>query len=164
MKIPEIRICPGTILLRMIADGRCGNCAAILSSSYPQKTRSMGDVPHIFRQYDDLDREVAHRSFSREDAEAYSEFIRNLPEVDYLYCCCDAGESRSPAIAAAILRYYGQDDEYIWKNPRFHPNMLVFQRMTESLGIPVPDEEMDRLIYISDKAFANEIRRVRGEI
>ena len=75
-------------------------------------------------------------AFSFEMAESIIRFIRELPEdVDDIYVCCAAGESRSPAIAAALLRISGRPDESVWKNPYYSPNTLVYCRILQKYGV-----------------------------
>lgn len=53
-------------------------------------------------------------SVREEQAVRIRDFIIQLkPEVSDLYVCCDSGESRSPAIAAAILKAAGLPDDVI---------------------------------------------------
>jgi len=155
----ELQICPIKELLRLVKTEEMTGCAAILSSAYPMDPQRLGSVSFIFRQYEDLDYECAGRSFSREDARAFEIFLRNLdPEVHTLYCCCDAGESRSPAVAAAVMRYWGMDDLPVWQNPHYHPNMLVFDLLTRELNVPVSDEDKDARLYENMQAFRTAIR------
>ena len=79
--------------------------------------------------------------------------------MDTIYCSCDAGESRSPAVAAAVMRYLGMDDMKIWKNLHYHPNMLVFVMLSAGLGNEISDEERDYLIFTNQTAFRNALRR-----
>lgn len=48
-----------------------------------------------------------------------------------LIIACDEGRSRSPALAAAILRIYGQEDDYIWKDTSKRPSWLVYKKVLE---------------------------------
>ena len=113
---------------------------------------------YAFRQYEDLDYECQGRSFSKADAAAFADFVKHL-EADVLYCCCDAGESRSPAVAAAVMRFLGLDDMQVWENPHYHPNMLVFETLANALGADASDEEKDFRFYTNRKAFRDAIRK-----
>lgn len=154
----KLKICPIKRLYRMIAEENVGRCAAIISSAGAINTAKLGTVSFVFRQYDDLDYECPGRSFSQEDAAAFAEFIRGLDgSIDTLFCCCDAGERRSPAVSAAVLRYFGMDDMPVWRNPHYHPNMLVFSMLAEVLGGTVSDEEKDLRFYTNQKAFKDRL-------
>lgn len=132
--------------------------AAIISSSEPPEAVYLPDFPYVLRLYEDIDREIPGRSFSDEDAEVIADFVRSrLDSVDTLYLCCDAAESRSPAVAAAIMRYMGLDDMTVWRNPHYHPNMLVFLRLCRALGVDVSDGEADALMYENMKAFRDAL-------
>lgn len=156
----KVMICP----LRSLAAKAetAGNCAALLSSSADLAHIRLPDIFYVFRQYEDLDVETPGRSFSAEDAEMFAAFVRSLPEnVDTVFCCCDAGQSRSPAVAAAVCRFFGMEDIDIWRDPSVHPNMLVFDLLTQALGVPVSDEEKDLRLYENQRAFRNAIRAAR---
>lgn len=155
----RIQICPVKRLYQLLGQRDPDNCAGILSSASEIDAAKLRGLPHVFRQYDDLDYECPGRSFSVEDAEAFACFLKELDrDVRTLYCCCDAGESRSPAVAAAVMRYFRADDMSIWRNPKYHPNMLVYAMLTQALGVPVSDDELDCRIYENRKAFQAAIR------
>ena len=153
-----IRICPIKGLYQILARQEAGGCAAILSSASEIDTGKLQGIAQVFRQYEDLDYACPGRSFSRRDAAAFAGFVKNL-KADVLYCCCDAGESRSPAVAAAVMRYFGLDDMQIWKDPHYHPNMLVFEMLADGLGVAVSDEEKDFRLDTNRKAFRDAIRK-----
>ena len=156
-----IQICPIKQLYRLLAESSQPDSVAILSSASPVDTSRLGNIRYVFRQYEDLDYPQPGRAFSREDAESFSHFIRSLTGCRTLYCCCDAGERRSPAVAAAVMRYWSADDMLIWRNPKYHPNMLVFDLLTDALGIPVTDDEKDFRLYENRKAFRDAVRKTR---
>ena len=54
-------------------------------------------------------------------------------QVSVVVCHCDHGESRSPAVAAAIMRAKGGDDAE-WFSRR-DPNPAVYDRMLEAAGV-----------------------------
>lgn len=153
-----IQICPIKRLYQILAEGAMGNCGAIISSASEIDAEKVRCIPYVFRQYEDLDYACPGRSFSKTDAAVFADFVKNL-EVEILYCCCDAGESRSPAVAAAVMRYFGLDDMQVWENPHYHPNLLVFAMLADALGAEVSDEEKDYRFYINRKAFRDAIRK-----
>lgn len=155
-----IQICPIKWLYQILAGEDTGKCGAIISSASEIEVSRFQGISYVFRQYEDLDYECPGRSFSQTDATAFAEFLKSLEnDVDTLYCCCDAGESRSPAVAAAVMRYLGTDDMPIWHNPHYHPNMLVFEMLANTLGAAVSDEEKDFRFYTNQKAFRDAIRK-----
>ncbi len=76
--------------------------------------------------------------------------------VTCLYCCCDYGQSRSSAVAAALMYAAGaknQEEEFIWnnrdpdflENPKkqwYTPNPLVYMMLRETLGCPASGNEL----------------------
>ena len=53
---------------------------------------------------------------------------------EVIFICCDAGESRSPAIAAALYEHEnGENADFIWNSSEYHPNMYVYRTMKECL-------------------------------
>lgn len=46
---------------------------------------------------------------------------------------CDAGQSRSAGVAAALSKYYNNDDSEYFDNPRFTPNMWCYKLMLNAL-------------------------------
>jgi hypothetical protein len=158
----KIQICPIKRLYQII-DELDSDSRAIISSSSDIDSGKLKSISYVCRQYEDIDYECAGRSFSYEDAAAFADFLKKLDTTaGTLYCCCDAGESRSPAVAAAVMLYLGMDDMFIWRNPRYHPNMWVFAMLTEVLGCGVTDEEKDLRFYTNQKAFRDAINRQRS--
>ena len=155
----KIKICPVKTLYRLHGEGKTGRCAAVISASAEVEADRLPGIPYVFLQYDDVDAPIPGRSFSEADAVRILAFLQKLDsETDAIYCCCDAGQSRSPAVAAAICRRWGQDDSHIWNNPNYAPNMLVFDLLTRAFGLPVSDGEKDALLYTNRKAFRDAVR------
>jgi len=154
----KIVFCPWRQLAQRVA-GEEAHTAAVLSSSTEPEASRLPKISYVFRQYEDLDYECYGRSFSSEDAKAFADYVKGMANVDTLYCCCDAGESRSPAVAAAVMRYLGMDDMAVWRNPHYHPNMLVFAMLMDAVNLSISDEEKDYLLYTNQKAFRDAIRK-----
>lgn len=51
----------------------------------------------------------------------------DLYDIDYDLDDCDAGYSRSPAVAAAIAKAFGVDDEEYFSGGRYCPNRHVYR-------------------------------------
>ena len=67
-------------------------------------------------------------------AELMAKFVKGaMGKVDKIIVHCGAGQSRSAGIAAAILKYYTNDDTSIFNNPRYTPNMLCYRMMLTAL-------------------------------
>ena len=85
---------------------------------------------------------------------AIIKFINRLPdEVTDLYICCSKGQSRSAAVAAAILRMSGRSDDPVWLNPFYDPNTLVYYRLCKQAGIPITPEEVQLRKEQNEKAY-----------
>lgn len=132
--------------------------AAIISTSSDIDEARIS-CPYMLAEYMDFDYE-SPRSFSIDQASTFASFVKALEgKTTDLYICCDAGESRSPAIAAAIHRWLAQSDSYIWENPKYHPNMLCFLRMLDALNLSITDEEVDALLEINKRAFKKAVQQ-----
>ena len=69
-------------------------------------------------------------AFNSAHARKIIRFIKGLSdEVTDIYVCCSKGGSRSPAVAAALLRMSGRKDMAVWNNPYYVPNTLVYLRL-----------------------------------
>lgn len=138
--------------------------AAILCSSNglnPERFDWLEDK--LILSFDDVEDPRRGQAFGPFDAQKIVAFVENLSPQGKLYFCCDAGESRSAALAAAFLRAWTRNDMKIWMNPYFHPNLLVYRIQCMALGIVVTEEELADLKAISDQALANAIRKAREE-
>lgn len=65
-------------------------------------------------------------AFTRDLATCIMEFFIGIPDDADVFVCCDSGESRSPALAAALLMFQGCNDSNIWKDSTYRPNRLVY--------------------------------------
>lgn len=81
-------------------------------------------------------------------------FLRHLPEeVTDLYVCCSKGGSRSPAVAAAVLRMSGRSDKVVWENPFYVPNSLVYQVICREFGLFAPDWYVKRKVELNRQCY-----------
>ena len=95
-------------------------------------------------------------AFGGAHARAILRFLEELPEtVTDLYVCCSKGGSRSPAVAAALLRISGRSDREVWENPYYVPNTLVYYCLCREAGIPISWEDVWRRKQKNDEAFRN---------
>lgn len=70
------------------------------------------------------------RLFSQEDAEKVWRYVEQLPDGANILVHCEAGISRSSAIAAALSTIYcNGDDTAIFQSPRALPNLYVYGMM-----------------------------------
>jgi len=74
----------------------------------------------------------AARPFTARHARQVADFVRGLPEeIRTLVFQCEAGVSRSPAMAAAVSRSMGLDDLRFFR--LYVPNRLVYRLVLEQM-------------------------------
>ena len=117
------------------------HCAAILcSADFRQITRQIPFRYFIRLKFQDTNDPTDGNSFSSAQAKELTGFLSGLPAgITDLYIACDAGCSRSPAIAAALLRASHRSDMLIWKNPRYYPNPLVYKTLCDAYRLFTPE-------------------------
>ena len=116
-----------------------------------------GDVPvefknspsHILRlAFDDVDGDIfideSHKSreeiiceyhmLSDIQAQEIAEFINAVwDKVDTIICQCEHGQSRSAAIAAAIIEHRNRNGIAIFADDRYYPNKLIYRQVYKAL-------------------------------
>lgn len=94
-------------------------CRGILRLSFPD-----AEVPSALYAEANL--------FSREHAMKVWAFVQQqLPEIQRIIVHCDAGVSRSSAVAAALARVLNHDDTEFFGG-RYRPNMRVYRTLLET--------------------------------
>jgi predicted protein tyrosine phosphatase len=88
--------------------------------------------------------------FKRRDARAIKRFVLKN-NAGLIICQCRAGLSRSPAIGAALAKYFGLDAERFFTSGEFVPNLLVFKKMLKIFGMKNVEAEVvrHRQLYFS---------------
>lgn len=72
-------------------------------------------------------------AFSTSDIRIIMAFLDTCNNSDSdVFISCDEGRSRSPAVAAGLLRCSDQNDDYIWKSREYRPNVYVYSLMLRS--------------------------------
>lgn len=157
----EIMICPVKKLYELALEGDMSEVSAVAVSSYGVDKSKLSSLQSVIAfGFDDITEKSDDNSFSLMDAFRIAEFVKALPSLtDTLFVCCDSGESRSSAMAAAIMRYNGFDDMAIWKNPHYHPNPLVYRMLCNAFAITVSDDELSEKLLANQKAFDDALRR-----
>ena len=68
------------------------------------------------------------------DAQKIARFVNLWKNgVDTIIVNCEAGQSRSAGVAAAILKYFNGDDWQIFDNKRYTPNMRCYRLVLQAL-------------------------------
>lgn len=66
-------------------------------------------------------------------AKKIKKFINKYKNIKILIVQCEAGQSRSAGVAAAILKYLYGDDTQIFSNRKYTPNMLCYSKVLHEL-------------------------------
>ena len=150
-------------LLVLLESGEAGSkSAAIICSSHEIDHNRLSRLPVLCLRFDDTENAFSRRAFSHEMARQIVRFVDELPQhVQALYVTCDSGESRSAAIAAAVLSGSGQSDMIIWKNPKYRPNSLVYRYVREAYSLPVTHAELLQRTAINEEALRYCIAQAR---
>lgn len=126
--------------------------AAIVMTSRP-KVAGVEPGPHsLVLEFADVAYNHPQAMTQEQAAEAAKFFKAHIGQGTILVAC-DNGQARSTAMAAALLRYLGKDDDYIWDDPHFRPNQLVFARMMKALDLPLQPGEIEALVARNEEAF-----------
>jgi len=158
----ELKICSiKKLWSELEASGTDGKTIAILLSmkEIDHPALSKLDAYHKVNVYDT--EIVKPFSFGLSEGEGIRDFLKKEDDFKMLYICCDSGESRSTAIAAAIMRHYGNSDKEIWTTPLYHPNMLVYRNQMQAFGKRVCRLRGKYLRYINEKALNKAIMKKR---
>ncbi len=132
--------------------------AAIMLSSYPAPKVGLGERS-LFLSVDDVVNPIRKGAFNAEHAQQVVDFINAAQPISTLYVCCDGGISRSAALASALLYADEGADDFIWRDPKYHPNTLVYEIMRFALGHPCCAGEAGRKLAESDAALARKIEQ-----
>ena len=129
--IKEIKILSQKEAKRIVPE--IENVAVISIVDKKNKTIHWGEnVKYLFNmKFDDTDNFLNDSSATKKSFKGLKDFIDNL-DVDVLVIHCYAGISRSSAVAAAIGEYLGLKMK-IWTNPKYDPNVLVYELVKKEL-------------------------------
>jgi predicted protein tyrosine phosphatase len=98
------------------------NRVALLQLSFADRDMVREATPEVIEKYD---------LFRPEQAKQILDFIgENWDKVEAFLVHCEAGISRSPAIAAAITKIAGGDDAYYFRH--YSPNRYVYKTLLEA--------------------------------
>jgi predicted protein tyrosine phosphatase len=103
-------------------------------TDFPKLPRNDHTFETLRLVFDDVDqvRREDDVLFTRDLAQAVWTFVlaARKAEVETFVLHCDAGQCRSPAVAAAISKVFTGDDSSFFK--RYRPNMLVFRTLLDT--------------------------------
>ncbi len=104
------------------------NDKANIKSDYNNKIKDIQ-----FVQFDDTD---SLGGIECIDASKIKRFLlRHIGDTDLglIIVQCEAGQSRSAGVAAALMKYFWNDDTAIFNNHKYTPNMLCYRTMLNEL-------------------------------
>ena len=103
-------------------------------SEFPFCTATNNVIDICEVQFFDLDNTYPIKKGLMEfkDAKKIVGFVSNYKDK-IIIVHCDAGQSRSAGVAAALSKYYNNDDSEYFDNPRFTPNMWCYRQIMNAL-------------------------------
>ncbi len=156
----DIKIASIKKLKYILKDIDCSSTGAVLCSSYPiQKEWFQKLYSFISFEFDDV-LKSSGSAFNNNIANDIKNYVENVSrKIETLYICCDSGESRSSALAAATIKYMNGNDDEIWNNPLYHPNPLVYKIQCNAYGINVSEFKVRRLVRANNLALKKAIKK-----
>lgn len=138
------------------------NVKCIIVSSYQNDIEDISKENKLILNFDDITTKN-EKSFNSYMAKEIHKFLGNIDLDKYeVYVCCDSGISRSSAIAAAILRKYGEDEDVIWQNCNYHPNLFVYEELCREFGLENSKMRLKKKEKINTKALKLQINKTRN--
>lgn len=100
----------------------------------PQKAGVVQDI--LYLQFHDVEKtSQCMPGITDEDGARIASFVNQWwDKVDRIIVHCDAGQSRSAGVAAAILKVMTGNDEQIFSCPMYTPNMLCYRTVFNALS------------------------------
>ncbi len=148
-----IHILPEAALKKELLEVDSTTMAVIFCSDEKNSYSELKPIMLVVSFSDTTSRDQAD-AISTEQAREIISFVKSLPaDIQDLYISCSAGQSRSPAIAAAVIRMYGRNDDAIWNNPFYTPNTLVYQVICQEAGLFAPQCYVEKLKQRNDMCF-----------
>ena len=136
--------------------------AYILCFAQDRQVPAVGENTLVLH-FQDLDDDKSADAFQVSHAEQIVRFYKQIRDNDRINCifvCCDGGISRSPAIAAALMREQGQNDNVIWFDREYDPNTLVYRRLCHAFGHPVTSSDLRRKVRLNRIAWSGSLFQI----
>lgn len=103
---------------------------------YRRENKNIINVAYV--QFDDIDSSETvngETPMSESDAKTIVDaFMKYKDRVEQIIVHCDAGYSRSPAVAAALAKALGMSDEVYFSSGQYCPNRHVYRMMMNELA------------------------------
>ena len=94
------------------------------------KNATAEEIVLVEQKYNMISREQAH--------EIAKTYYNHKDEINTLICQCEHGQSRSAAVAAAILEFRSRRGIDVFSNDNYYPNKVVYRRVLEALKDQIP--------------------------
>ena len=93
--------------------------------------RANGIKTILYLYFDDV--ESGPNAITHDDAKQIILFADNAAKmkVDRFIVHCEAGVSRSAGVCAAVKKYLGYDDDDIFDNPKYFPDMRCYRTVLD---------------------------------
>lgn len=159
-KMPILHISP----VKAVAGDIQSDCGYIIISSGEQYDYLAACPNVLILHFTDTEDKNRYDAIDSSDGQKIYKFIESCGFADY-FISCDAGESRSPAVAAGLLILFEKDDNYIWKSQDYRPNTLVYRVLLELANQHNHDveSELNKLEYMSPEEY-RKYRRERTKV
>lgn len=97
------------------------------------KSHYNGILDICFLKFDDVDGSAGMTTGQAYKVHKFLDRAINTLEFDRVIVQCEAGQSRSAGVAAALMKFYNGDDFLIFGSPRYTPNMRCYRTMLEEM-------------------------------
>lgn len=159
-KLIHIHVCPIKKFYLQVAEmDDHSSVVAVLCTTGSIDSSKLADIQYLHVSFADVTDVSRPDAFQIEQARQIRVFLDNRREATELYFCCDSGESRSTALAAAWMHYSEQDEMGIWKNIKYHPNELVYYLQSVACGLLITREDARELAEFNRILFRDAILR-----
>lgn len=121
---PQLMVMPIKKMLDWVSTREKEHFAVLVAASYDLDPAKL---PHkcVVEMFDDIDLECAGRSITEVQAKRYASFVQSLPgDTEIIVCACNAGESRSAALCAALCEYFEVDSTWMGLLQKQHGHRL----------------------------------------
>ena len=131
------------------------NTAVISIADYDDSFANLKDKPAYILQiaFDDIDNDVfidelgrtpneeerheieeKYHMLTDEQAKEIADFYHSIQDkAEIIICQCEHGQSRSAAIAAAILEYKCRKGIVVFADDRYYPNKTIFKKVLKAI-------------------------------
>lgn len=157
-KTIHIHICPIKMFYLRVAEmADPSGVAAVLCTTGSINESKLAGISYLHVPFADITDASKSDAFQLEQARQIRGFLDRQTQATEFYFCCDSGESRSTALAAAWMHYSEQDEMKIWKNVRYHPNELVYYLQSIACDLPITRTDAQELAEYNRMLFQRAI-------